>query len=135
MAVGSYRRWIELMQKPPKRRKSPSPASNRAFTQVQALEARLLMSVSVPRMHTTLETIGTHGSSKTAQTFAAPPSSAISPTEMRVYYGIDTIQYGNIPGDGRGMTIAIVDAFDQPNLQSDFNAFNQQYTLPTLTLA
>ena len=119
------------MQRRSKLRKSAACGSNLHL--VQALEGRLLMSASAPTMHTTFEAFKPHGLSANS-TYSSPPSFAISPTEMRGYYGIDTILYGNTPGDGRGMTIAIVDAFDDPNLQSDLNAFDQQYNLPALAI-
>src|SRR5262249_17869548 len=41
--------------------------------------------------------------------------------------------YGfNLVGDGSGQTIAIVDAYHSPNIQSDLKAFSQKYGLPLL---
>lgn len=49
-----------------------------------------------------------------------------SPTELRHAYRFD-----NIVGDGTGQTIAIVDAYDHPNIAADLAAFNANYGLPT----
>ena len=35
-----------------------------------------------------------------------------------------------IPGDGSGQTIAIVDAYDAPNIAADLHVFDQQFGLP-----
>ena len=41
------------------------------------------------------------------------------------------ISFAGIQGDGRGQTIAIVDAYDDPNALSDLNYFSTSYGLPT----
>ena len=40
------------------------------------------------------------------------------------------ISFGGVPGDGRGQTIAIVDAYDYPTALSDLNAFSAHFGLP-----
>lgn len=52
-----------------------------------------------------------------------------TPAQIRTAYGINGIAFGNIAGDGTGQTIAIVDAFSNPNLYGDVDAFSQQFTL------
>ena len=121
------------MKKQSKPRKSKVRSSTYHTDCVQALEGRTMMSVTAPTMYPSFAA-GKVGNLTAATSFPSPPTAAIFPSEMRAYYGIDNIQFGNVPGDGRGMTIAIVDAFDQPNLQSDVNAFNAQFNLPTLTI-
>src|SRR5262245_6162730 len=37
-----------------------------------------------------------------------------------------------LPADGRGQTIAIIDAFDDPNVASDLSAFCSQFGLPQM---
>lgn len=60
------------------------------------------------------------------QPAASPGPTGISPAIMRQGYGIDQVMFGSVTGDGTGQTIAIVDAYDQPNLVSDLNAFDAQ---------
>jgi hypothetical protein len=60
-----------------------------------------------------------------------------SPTEVRSAYGLgpfgsDTLTFNGIEGDGQGQTIAIVDAFDDPDAAADLNAFSSTFGLPTL---
>ena len=38
--------------------------------------------------------------------------------------------YLGLAGDGSGQTIAIVDAYDNPNVEADLNVFSQQFGLP-----
>jgi hypothetical protein len=58
---------------------------------------------------------------------------------MTQAYGFNQIFFGGVPGDGRGTTIAIVDAFDDPSFvsesdpgfsNSDLHQFDLQFGLP-----
>jgi hypothetical protein len=55
-----------------------------------------------------------------------------TPAQVRHAYGFDQINFSNgtVPGDGTGMTIAIVDAYDAPKMASDLKAFDTQFGLP-----
>ncbi len=50
----------------------------------------------------------------------------LTPTQIRTAYGINQITFsgGTITGDGSGQTIAIVDAYDDPNIASDLHNFD-----------
>jgi hypothetical protein len=56
------------------------------------------------------------------------PTAGYFPAQMRHAYGFDQLS-----ADGTGQTIAIVDAFDDPNITSDLNTFSSQFGLPTTT--
>lgn len=49
--------------------------------------------------------------------------SGLSPSQVRSAY--------NLPTTGGSGTIALIDAYDDPSCQNDFNVFSQQYGLPT----
>ncbi len=54
-----------------------------------------------------------------------------SPGQIRQAYGFTPITFnGTIQGDGSGQTIALVDAYNQPNISSDLRAFDSMYGLP-----
>jgi subtilase family serine protease len=55
-----------------------------------------------------------------------------SPAQIRAAYGIDAIAFSNgtVGGDGAGETIAIIDAYSDPNIGSDLAAFDAEYRLP-----
>src|SRR6516165_2661369 len=60
---------------------------------------------------------------------------AFNPNQIRHAYGFDRVQFGDaahtpIAGDGSGQTIAIVDAFDDPNIASNLATFDSDYGLP-----
>ncbi|HEY7091490.1 MAG TPA: SdrD B-like domain-containing protein, partial [Tepidisphaeraceae bacterium] len=53
---------------------------------------------------------------------SAPASGARTPAQIRKSYGVDSLTFNGIVGDGTGQTIAIVDAFDDPSFVSDNSA-------------
>jgi len=55
-----------------------------------------------------------------------------SPQQIRQAYGFNQITFDNgaVSGNGSGQTIAIVDAYNQPNLASDLHTFDVTYGLP-----
>ena len=62
-----------------------------------------------------------------------------TPAQIRQAYGFNNITFNNgtVTGDGSGQTIAIIDAYDDPNIASDLHAFDARFGLPdpTLTVA
>ncbi len=86
------------------------------------------------------------GSSATPADFASPPSFAFNPSQIKQAYGIDQILDGGSLQQGAGVTIAIIDAYDNPMfvsrngnanvnqdaafLASDLHQFDVQYGLP-----
>jgi len=52
----------------------------------------------------------------------------LSPAQTRHFYGFDQVSNG-----GAGQTIAIVDAYDDPTIESDLAVFSRQFGLPSCT--
>jgi subtilase family serine protease len=54
-----------------------------------------------------------------------------SPAQISQAYGFNQIRFSNgtVPGDGQGQTIAIVDAYNQPNIARDLQTFDATYGL------
>jgi hypothetical protein len=63
--------------------------------------------------------------------------SVFTPAQIRHAYGFDQVTFngGTVKGDGSGQTIAIVDAFDNPNIVNDLHTFDARFGLadPVLT--
>ena len=53
----------------------------------------------------------------------------MTPAQIRHAYGIDSITFNGVAGDGTGTTIAIVDAYDDPNIANDLHQFDLAYGL------
>jgi subtilase family serine protease len=65
-----------------------------------------------------------------ASTPSGPPSTAYTPAQIRHAYGFD-----QVTNQGSGQIIGIVDAYDDPNIQSDLAVFDQKFGLPACTSA
>jgi subtilase family serine protease len=74
--------------------------------------------------------LGADGPGETPLVTAGPVGT--TPTQIRHAYGFDQISFsgGTVAGDGSGTTIAIVDAFNDPNIASDLHAFDLALGLP-----
>ncbi len=62
-------------------------------------------------------------------TYTSPPSGSFVPAQIQQAY-----QFTQVSGNGSGETIAIVDAYNDSNIQSDLNAFDAQFGLPSTTV-
>src|ERR1035438_9565311 len=58
----------------------------------------------------------------TSQSPSGP--SGILPVQFKAAYG-----FNQLPNQGQGMTIALVDAFDDPNIESDLAVYQAQFHL------
>ncbi|HWE37876.1 MAG TPA: S53 family peptidase, partial [Isosphaeraceae bacterium] len=102
----------------------------RAAPLVEALEGRSLLSVAGTGTPF-LATVPILTTSPGANPAGSGAPAGLSPAQVRQAYGFNAIRLGGgIVGDGTGQTIAIVDAFNQPNIKSDLHAFDQQFGLP-----
>ena len=87
-----------------------------------ALEDRTLLS-GIPNATIPIGLVGPLGGSSSPY--------GLSPSEIRNQYDFNTIAFqGAVQGNGAGQTIAIVDAYVQPDIVSDLHAFDQYYGLP-----
>ena len=113
------------------------PARRRALANsiFEPLEGRQLLSAA----HARASMIKPHYADASANGSAAPTSSMHTPAQIRTAYGFDKVNLNGITGDGTGQTIAIIDAFDNPNFvnstasnfnTSDLYKFDHQFGLP-----
>ena len=49
---------------------------------------------------------------------------------MQTAYGVNLISFGGVQGTGKGQTIAIIDAYNDPNIIADAQTFSTQFGLP-----
>ena len=61
---------------------------------------------------------------------ATPGPTGFTPAQIRHAYGLDQISFGGTPAEGRGTTIAIVTAYDSPNIAADLATFNATFGIP-----
>lgn len=122
---------------------------------IEILELRALMTADLTPTFTSLVPPGQHFNyviysqnpdALSPDGSVTPPASAFNPATLKSAYGINLITDGGVLQDGTGMTIAIIDAFDNPHfvsrnsstdvnldtsfLASDLHKFDVQYGLP-----
>lgn len=124
------------------------------MTQVESLEFRALLSVGPlwpaglhahkPLHHLTPaielsaqdseDGSGVAGDMRVNRTITNTTPYGYAPIQVRHAYGFDNIffQSGSLAGTGSGQTIAIVDAYDDPNIANDLATFDTQWSLPAM---
>jgi subtilase family serine protease len=118
----------------------------RARLGVEQLETRALLSGSSPIAPTTDALVATPfatahetaAPSAKPQPFGTNGSAPYSPSQITTAYGFNQISFTvngqQVKGDGTGQIIAIVDAYDDPNIASDLHVFDQTFGLADPTL-
>ncbi|MDR3632767.1 MAG: DUF4082 domain-containing protein [Isosphaeraceae bacterium] len=117
----------------------PRPVSKRRrlVPTVFLLEARELLSTTAAVGPVSATSLTAHPMFDLGSLAASgtPPAGALTPAQIAQAYGFNAIAFGSVKGTGAGETIAIVDAYDDPNIQADLNAFDTQFGLPSTTVA
>ncbi len=99
--------------------------------QLEPLEERRLLTVAVPSLAT-----GTTLSGAASPDFlqaTLPNHTYYWPQAMQGGYNDNNIYFGSAAGNGAGQTIAIVDAYDDPDVAGDLQQFDATYGLPNPT--
>ncbi|HZU38714.1 MAG TPA: S53 family peptidase [Gemmataceae bacterium] len=107
------------------RRWSKQTATPRVRLQLESLEDRtLLAGFAMPSARAL-------PFSNRMQPFGSDGPVGYTPAQVRQAYGMDQILLpGDVLGDGTGTTIALVSAYDNPNIFNDLHEFNLQFGLP-----
>ncbi len=95
----------------------------------ESLESRRLLSASLTTViQPTLDLSASASSSASV--------SGYTPAQIAAAYGFNTVSFSGVSGTGAGQTIAIIDAYNDPNIASDLHVFDQQFGLsdPALTV-
>ncbi len=71
--------------------------------------------------------------------FSPAAPSGYTPAQITSAYGLNGITFTSssgttVKGDGTGETIALIEMYNDPNIQSDLNTFDAKYGLPNTTL-
>ena len=92
---------------------------------LEFLETRQLLSVSGAN----LSQFVAHPDLTAAPLVYSASPSGLSPSQVRQAYGINqvTFQNGSVAGNGAGQTIAIVTAYDDPNISADLKTFDREF--------
>lgn len=117
----------------PRRNHRPSPTNSLAVAaEIELLEARALLSSASPLSGIVAEPTVM----QTTKPHAASGPSGMTPSQLQTAYGFNKLSFQN-GANGTGQTIAIVDAYHDPTIQSDLQAFDRAFGLadpPSLTV-
>jgi hypothetical protein len=91
------------------------------------LFAELLESRDVPSGFHTDHVVLPHSG---ATPFGSTGPTGTTPAQIKQAYGFNQISFNGLAGDGSGTTIAIVDAYNDPNIASDLHQFDVKFGLP-----
>src|SRR5262245_47153632 len=97
------------------------PRSSRP--KIDHLESRAMLSLTVVQPTFVMHPMG-----------GGPPTGAYAPAQILQAYGFNSISFNGAPRTGKSVTIAIVDAYDDPKIQSDLNVFDSQFGLAPTTV-
>ena len=128
--------FVTRLSRLARRRARPSfaPSTNgndrgtRALFFLEALEARALMSIAAAGSGTSSYYL--QRTNEGASPFGTSGPNGYSPAQVSHAYGFDQVNFANNPPLGTGTTIAIVDAYDDPNIANDLHQFDLAYGLP-----
>ena len=117
--------WIRLLQEYCSR----NARRMKKRTETQQLQATVLEDRVVPTAD--LNLVIKAGHQHLSSGFSG---TGLTPAQIREAYGVGLITFasslGSVSGDGSGQTIAIVDAYDDPDIASDLKVFDNQFDLP-----
>lgn len=94
----------------------------------ESMEARRVLS-GCPLGYAIPSFVRTHAADGVAAMATSGPT-GYSPAQISHAYGFDSAAFGSTAADGTGTTIAIVDAYDNPNIANDLKQFDLQFGLP-----
>lgn len=114
--------------------RTPCPTwkqTRRCQLQVESLEERQLLSSTALLPLPAVEGL-TASVARLAPQATYLPGGTLTPAQVKHAYGFDfhfIVSGKTVSADGRGQTIAIVDAYDEPNIRNDLAVFDRQYGL------
>jgi hypothetical protein len=118
MALFFWRKWVA-----PRRGRDRRSADSSLPPLLEMLESRDLPAIFAPAY------LSAHAPGRAAPMSTAGPT-GYTPTQVRHAYGFDQVSFGGVAGDGRGQTIAIVDAYNDPSIANDLHQFDLAFGLP-----
>ena len=90
----------------------------------ESLEARWVPSASIG----SLDQIVTPNLDIVSLATSTTPT-GLTPAQVKAAYGFSSVKFGSVVGNGAGQTIAIVDAYNDPNIKSDLAKFDATFGL------
>ncbi len=106
----------------------PTRGRRRAVVRLERLENRQVLSTTTPGSFVATPAVGSGFGPAPAANSATPPVGAYTPAAIRQAYGFNQVAFEGAAADGSGQTIAIVDAYNHPNILGDLDTFDRQFS-------
>ncbi len=112
-------------------KRSYTDGNKRKREHFELLESRRHLSASSSEIIEPSLTIqpATTATTAAAATTTGPAIYGYTPQQIKSAYGLGAISFNGVSGTGAGQTIAIVDAFSDPNIASDLSVFDSKFNL------
>jgi len=125
-SIANHATW-EIGSTRASRRGGKAPHRMRRM-EFESLEIRAVLSAAAL---TDLSQLVAEPAISTYATVSNPTPTGYTPAQIALAYGFSGITFSNgtIKGDGTGQTIAIVDAYNDPNIVNDLHVFDQTFGL------
>jgi subtilase family serine protease len=94
----------------------------------ESMEQRQVLS-ACPLGFAAPQFVRTHAGGTIAPLATSGPT-GYTPAQIQHAYGFDAVSFGSVAANGAGTTIAIVDAYDNPNIANDLKQFDLAFGLP-----
>jgi hypothetical protein len=105
------------------------PVTSAATAAWYTQRVAILQSLHLTGAAKPFDQISRSGPAKPLQ-MSSPDPAGLTPTQLKTYYNFSGLRFGSTPGDGRGQTIALVDAYNDPDITGDLKTFDKAYGLP-----
>ncbi|HKI19645.1 MAG TPA: S53 family peptidase, partial [Isosphaeraceae bacterium] len=120
--------------RPARRHRNPSVPARRHCRfplACEPLELRQLLSVfqGSSAANPALSRVVAQPNLPAAPLYAGGLPTGLSPNQVTTAYGVNQINFGKVAGNGAGQTIAIIDAYFDPNIRYDLATFDAQFGL------
>ena len=121
--------WSPTGHRPGRRRRQGIAAGDRFAAEVQLLEERVLLSGNPASQVAVTDLVRYTSGAVGPQALGTQLPTGYTPAQIRHAYGFDQISFNGTAGNGAGTTIAIVDAYDDPNIANDLQQFDAAFGL------
>ncbi len=119
-----------LFRKSNARRRAAQPTRRAAAALIEGVESRTMLSATVPTK-VSPDLVYLNRTEAAADATYTEANDGYSPAEVSTAYGFSGASFssGTIAADGAGQTIALVDAYNDPNIRADLATFDAQFGL------
>ena len=118
------------------RRAHPQTRRPTSAVFIEAIEPRTMLSATVPATVTPDDVFLRSATTIAASDATSAAIQGYTPAQISAAYGFTdtTFSSGTVTADGAGQTIALIDAYNDPDIAADLSVFDTEFNLPSASL-